>query len=405
MMNKYTRLLIIVFMISIICLGAISPVHADNNINIVDDSLDVHFPGAIVFKIQANSTSDINDIRLHYVVKRVNYTKVISEAWPIFLPSTNVDTQWTWDMRYSLLPPGTEIDYWWSLENKNGNSVTTGQKTIFFNDNTHSWKKISSKNITIYWYDGDNDFADKLITAAVEALNKLENDTGVKLEQQAEIYVYSSADDLHKSMIFPDEWTGGVAYSEFGKIIITISPSNVQNDIVGLAHELGHLVVHQIVFSSYGSLLPFWLDEGLAVHAQPAMDSYYPVILKYSLDKNLLISIRSLCSSFSAIPEQAYLSYAESQSIVGYLINEFGRDKILSLLIKFKQGTTCDDALQQVYGFNMQKLESRWIDWLKASYEKQSPVAMEEIKPEQETALILPDFVYLSFNRITVFQS
>ena len=71
-----------------------------------------------------------------------------------------------------------------------------------------------------------------------------------------------------------------------------------------------------------------------------------------------MISVRSLSSPFSAIPEQAYISYAESNSIVTFLIQKYGKDKMVQLLNVFHQGSGYDDALKQVYGFDQDGLDS-----------------------------------------------
>jgi hypothetical protein len=367
-MNKYIRSLMFLFIIAISLLGTISPVFADKDINIVGDDVDIHFPGALVFKIQANSDTAITEIRLNYTVKRMDFAYVISEAWPNFVPSTNVDTQWIWDMRYSVLPPGAEVKYWWLLKNQNGDSIKTDVKTVIFEDTTHTWKKITSKNINILWYEGDNDFAAELMAAAIDSLDRLYEDTGARLEDPIQVFIYADSTGLQQSMISPREWTGGVARTEYGVIAIGISPNDLEWGENAMAHELGHLAVHQITFSPYGVNLPTWLDEGLAMHAEFSQDSYSGMVLQSALNSNSLISLRSLCSPFSALGEAAYLSYAESNSVVEYLIEEYGRDKILSLLLTFKEGSTYDDALQEVYGFNMEELESRWINSLKTTY-------------------------------------
>ena len=54
---------------------------------------------------------------------------------------------------------------------------------------------------------------------------------------------------------------------------------------------------------------------------------------------NTLISVRSLSSPFSAYPDKANLSYAESYSIVTLFDQPIGSDKMLQLLNTFKQGT------------------------------------------------------------------
>jgi hypothetical protein len=369
-MKNYIRLLLIIFILCLGTIGTVSPVKADDGITIKNNSVDIHFPGAMVFKIKADSNSEITDIRLHYVVNRMNFAETVSEAWPIFTPSTSVDTQWIWDMRYSLLPPETEIEYWWAIKNEDGDEEITDARIVLFNDNNHNWKKISSNNLNIYWYEGDEDFANETMKWATKALDRLAKDTGARLEEPIQIFLYADSEDLLQSMIFPREWTGGVAHTEFNKITI-IMPDLQEWSVNALAHELGHLAVHQITFSPYGVDLPLWLDEGLAMHAQFSQESYLQSLLKAALDNSVLISLRTLCSPFSAISQRAAISYAESLSVVDYLITEYGRDKIFDLLLTFKEGSTYDEALRHVYGFDLDELEVKWINWLRTQYDEQ----------------------------------
>ena len=177
------------------------------------------------------------------------------------------------------------------------------------------------------------------------------------------IYIYASAGDLQGAMIFPREWTGGVAFTEFGTIAIGISPNQLDWGKKALVHELTHLVVHQATFSPYGEL-PTWLDEGLAMYNEGELDPYFRAYLGKAISEGKLISVRSLCSPFSAEPEKAYLSYAQSYSLVEYLLRNYGENKMLNLLTLFKEGDTYDGALTQVYGFDIDGLDSHWRETL-----------------------------------------
>ena len=59
-------------------------------------------------------------------------------------------------------------------------------------------------------------------------------------------------------------------------------------------------------------------------------------------------------------PAGATLAYAESASIVSFLVEEFGWEKMRQLLAAFKDGATNDDALKQAYSFDVNGLELRW---------------------------------------------
>jgi hypothetical protein len=45
---------------------------------------------------------------------------------------------------------------------------------------------------------------------------------------------------------------------------------------------------------------------------------------------------------------------------VEYLLDNYGQDKMLDLLALLKQGSTYDEALTEVYGFDMDGLDARW---------------------------------------------
>lgn len=377
------------------------PVFAENAVSILDDSVDIYFPGALVFKLKAISNDELIDIRLNYTVNKMNFAPVISEAWPSFSPSSNIDTQWIWDMRRSSLPPGAEIEYWWNIKQKGDLEYKTQAKKISFNDNNHSWRSITSSNLTILWYDGDSKFAEELLASAKDSLDRLTKDTGAALEEPIKIYIYSSSRDLQQSMISPREWTGGVAFTNFGIIAIGINPNNLEWGKNALAHELGHAAVHQITYSPYARSLPTWLDEGLAMHAEISKDPYITSILRKAVDNNSLLSLRSLCSPFSAITQEALLSYAQSQSVVEYMIQEYGRDKMLSLLITFKEGSSYDEALMKVYGFDLNGLENQWIKSL-----KMKPFAKIDFSEKSTISYSAFDILNLTkhFNTIALFQ-
>jgi hypothetical protein len=124
------------------------------------------------------------------------------------------------------------------------------------------------------------------------------------------------------------------------------------------------MVTHQITYSPYGYVLPTWLDEGLAMYAEGKPDPYLESVLEKAIEQNNLISVRSLASPFSAIPEEAYLSYGESHSIVAFLIQNYGSEKMLQLLNLFKDGRTYDEALVQVYGFDEDGLDTLWQQYI-----------------------------------------
>jgi hypothetical protein len=354
--------------------------HAQDGISLLDSSAQIFFPSALAFNIKAQSQNNIIKLRMHYQVDRMNYAPVTDEAWPEFTPSTKVQTQWVWDMRKASLPAGATVTYWWTIEDTSGDRLTTPSQKVRFDDLRYNWQKVTSGQISLFWYKGNQDFVDQLMAACQQALDRLAQDTGVYLKQPVNLYIYATTEDLRGAMVFPQEWTGGVAFTEYGIIAIGIPTNELNWGKGALAHELGHMVTHQITFSPYGANLPFWLDEGLAMYAEGEPDAYLESVLQKAIDQNNLISVRSLASPFSAIPEEAYISYAESQSLIRFLIQNYGRDKMLQLLNLFKEGNTYDDALTQVYGFDQDGLDAIWQKYITSPVQSQSKVKFDSLR-------------------------
>jgi len=341
-----------------------SPVAAETGIAVIASDVDVDFPSRAVFTVQAESYVDIVDVRLRYQVDRMNYAEVVSEGWADFTPGTRIEANWVWDMTNAGLPPGSEVAYWWVIEDDDGNRIETSPETMHFDDSRFTWHSLTSSvgegaGMTLSWYTGGDSFARELMNTCEEGLARLTQDIGAYPERPIKIYIYASASDLRGAMVYSQEWTGGVAFTDFGIIAISIPPSQLEWGERALVHELTHLVVHQATFSPYGQL-PLWLDEGLATYSEGELDPDLRPSLNRAISEGTLISVRSLCSPFSAYADKARLSYAQSYSLAEYLLDNYGQDRMLDLLTLFKQGNTYDEALTEVYGFDIAGLDALW---------------------------------------------
>jgi hypothetical protein len=333
-------------------------------LTILDSSAEAEFPTELNFSLSARSDVNITDIRLHYAVDRAGFAQVTSEVYIEFTPATTIDTEWSWDMKKTGgLPPGASVEYWWTVKDASGNKVETTPTWVHFDDDRYSWQSLTEGEVTVYWYEGDQSFAQELMATAQQALAQLAEDTGAYLEKPARLYIYASTEDLLGAMIYPQQWTGGVAFTRYGIMAIGISPGDLDWGKRVIAHELTHLVIHQMTLNPYSDL-PTWLDEGLAMYNEGELALIFVFYLSMAIAEDDLISVRSLSSPFSAYTGEALLSYAESYSLVEFLINNYGQAKMLELLLTFKQGSGYDAALEKVYGFDMDGLDALWRDYI-----------------------------------------
>jgi hypothetical protein len=360
-------------LITLTLLVFLSPslVVAQTGITVIASEVDVNFPSQVAFTIEAESHVDIVDVRIYYQVDKMNYAEVVSEGWADFTPASKVEANWVWDMRNVSLPPGAEVTYWWRIEDAAENEFETSPEVINFDDSRYSWQSLTSTvpqggEMTLFWYKGGDSFARELMDVCEEGLARLTQDIGTYPERPIKIYIYASTGDLQGAMISSNEWSGGVAFTDFSIVAISISLSDLDWGKKALVHELTHLVVRQATFSPYGQL-PLWLDEGLAMYNEGELDPVFRSYLDEAISEDELISVRSLCSPFSAYSEKARLSYAQSYSLVEYLLDNYGQDKMLDLLALLKQGNTYDEALTEVYGFDMDGLDACWRATLASS--------------------------------------
>jgi len=369
------RRLILALLAVLVVFSVLNPLaaQAQSSIAVTRSTVEVKFPLQMIFSLAAKSDANVSDIRLRYSVDQESFAQVISEAYVTFTPGTTVDAQWTMDMRrIGGFPPGTTIHYWWIIKNASGARAETDPAVVVFDDNRYKWQTESEGLVNLYWYSGSRSFADQVMSGAQDALTKLGKDTGAQLKNPIRIYVYASTQDLLGALIFPYEWTGAVTFSQYSSIAIGISAGNLTWGKRAIAHELTHMVTHQVTFNPYNDL-PRWLDEGLAVYSEGLLDVSFSTALRRAVDSNSLMSVRSLSSPFSANSDLAALSYAESFSFVSYLISTYGEDKMHALLDVFSKGSTYDNALQSVYGFDSDGLNSRWLQYVNDLFQTKKP--------------------------------
>ena len=382
-MIKNITVLAIVFCLMLVVLSPIL-VQAETELAVLESSAEAEFPYSLNFKLEAESNVNITDIRLHYWVDRDSFAQVTSEVLIKFVLDTSVAVSWTWDMiKSGGLPPGSIIEYWWTVTDADDNRVETTQFQVQFNDERYTWLSLTEGDITLYWYQGDESFARQIIEAAQEALARLATDTGAHLERPVRVYIYANYQDLKGAMIFPQEWTGGVAYTTHGTVAIGINMGNLEWGKRAVVHELAHLVTHQMTINPY-NYLPMWLNEGLSMYAEGEIEPTFEVYLRQAVLNDTLISVRSLASPFSAYAGQSYLSYAQSRSLVQFLIDSYGQDKIFELLNTFKQGSSYDGALIEVYDFDMDGLDALWRDYIIEQYQ---PATTNVSSPAQAVTL------------------
>ncbi len=325
------------------------------------NELTFNYPETAKFQLSVDHPAEITSIVLEYGNKQQTCGEVVAKAFPQFTPGKQVDTEWTWEMLQSgSLPPGSQLWWRWRITDANGDETVTDTKTATWLDDTHNWKTVQNGDyLRLHYYKGDQSYINMLSQAAADGLKFNETQSGLKADDPIDLYIFANTEDMKDAILYEPSWTGGQAFPEQNIVIIGISPAELDWGKDAIVHELTHVLVGHLTFSCLGDV-PTWLNEGLAVYSEGPLDQGSQNQLDQAISDNTLLSVRSLSGGFSEVSDKAFLSYSESYSLVKFLIETYGQNKMTALLVSLRDGTTIDEALQQTYGFDVDGLEDAW---------------------------------------------
>jgi hypothetical protein len=327
----------------------------------------LNFPESATFRATLTSDADITSVVLEYGNEQETCGEVIAKAFPRLVPGKSVQAEWTWEMRQSgSLPPGAQLWWRWRVTDANGQETISETQTATWLDDDHNWQTINNGDyLQLHWYEGDGAFAADLVNAAGAGLSFNEEQSGLKAEAPIVIYIYANTDDLKEAILYEPSWIGGRAFPDQNIVILGISQDNLEWGRDTIVHELTHVLVGHLTFSCLGDV-PTWLDEGLAMYSEGELDPASQSQLDAAAHADTLLTLRSLSAGFSEDASKAHLSYNQSYSVIKFMIETYGQDRMSSLLLGLRDGQTIDQALMQTYGFNVEGLDAAWRQWIGA---------------------------------------
>ena len=333
-----------------------------NTVQVVANTVQVNFPQDVTFHLEVAENSDVVEAVLIYDVGQVSCLDAVTEV-PVQVEGTSLE--WTWEMvRSGNPPPGATLNWQWELTTSDGTITKTPTETITFLDDRFEWQTVTAPNIRLHWYDGD-EVGPLLLDAAVAGLDQLQNEMGITLSSEVQLFIYGDSDDMRDAVLYIQEWAGGVAFSDYNIILIGVPPRIAESwGKPTVRHELAHLVIGQFGRSCVGGSRPTWLNEGLAVYAEGEPNETIQQDIANGIENNRFEPVRSLNGAFSSHGPEAGIAYSQSYSVVDFLLESYGQEKVQDLLLTLSQGIGYDEALEAVYGFNVDGLELAWRESL-----------------------------------------
>jgi hypothetical protein len=233
------------------------------------------------------------------------------------------------------------------------------------------FKEKTSTHFIVYYEGVPEEFADTVIEYGERYYDTLTEKLGFTRyaywtwDNRAKIYIYADQESYVKATKQP-AWTGGVAAYDQKTIWSFPRESGFFDSL--LPHEIGHIVFREVVGGS--RRVPLWLEEGVASYLEQAKRFGSEKLVVEALEKGTFIPFKDL----NAIDGQELrmrsdvdLFYAESVTLVNFLIGKFGISPFNEFCRKLKEGKSLDDALNYAY-FDIRsaaKLSEVWEDQLR----------------------------------------
>jgi len=232
------------------------------------------------------------------------------------------------------------------------------------------WLEAKSSHFIVYYKDAKESFINRVIEKSEGYYDKIADDLGFRRynfwlwDNRAKIYIYNDADDYQVSTGQP-AWSSGSAIPK-DKIIRTFPGANDFFDRI-LPHEMGHIIFREFVGFD-NNAVPVWLDEGVASLEEGSKYSSANMLVKQAIRNEDFIGLKELAGlNPHLMPDDksVNLFYAESASIAGFLIKEFGKDSFVLFCQNLRDKKDLERSISYVYPFrNIDELSRAWQEHL-----------------------------------------
>ncbi|MCY3732892.1 MAG: peptidase MA family metallohydrolase [Chloroflexi bacterium] len=254
------------------------------------------------------------------------------------------------------IPAGADFQWHWEFVFANGEKFETEPQIWRYEDPRFEWQSMTEGPLEVAWYD-DRGVAQTMLDEGIDALEEISPFLGLDELIPIKVYVWANTEDARQVERIQSE--------RFEESVIT-GGTRVLADLVHIytpsrwviRHELTHVLTKLAGEGPYGDL-PAWLDEGMATLAEGDWLERRGGALQYAINNDIVLSLRSM-ESPSNRPGFVDIFYGQSAAIVLHLISEYGNEKMNELFRAFKEGSSVDDALLEVYGLDRDSLDNEW---------------------------------------------
>ncbi|MFL7794119.1 MAG: peptidase MA family metallohydrolase [Anaerolineae bacterium] len=362
--------------------AAADAIIADDSITVIENTASYIFAQQITFTLEGTSTAQVSEVYLFFATTGGGQTE--TQNVPFEQEGNTVRASYMHDLRLSSLNPSPlnpfdTVTFRWEIEFADGKSYPIDEQQLEYIDNRFAWDQSSDEenHITVHWIEeeGDPKFGQTALDIARVSLQEINAELRAPLPEAITIYIYDTQDNLNAAMILAGrDWVGGQAHPDLGVIVVAIPANDFATSRMErfIPHEITHLLVYQSVTPEGYRYVPEWLDEGLSTANERLPTPEYTLMIEEYRQRGQLIPLRDLCVPFSPDTQAAYLSYAQSGSIVKYIRERYGAQGIRDLLTAYKNGASCTSGVEEALNISIDTLEANWQASLAPQSQSQS---------------------------------
>lgn len=235
-----------------------------------------------------------------------------------------------------------------------------------------SWQEQVSRHFILFYREADHRLADYLMERAEVDYKRIVEDIGI--DPEIDVRIYLAPDKQTYLTLQPEgekthDWSIGAFYPS-RNLILLLSPKAQKghpdlHEI--LAHELTHFVLHTITRKK-GVHLPTWLHEGLALYEARQWNWHYRTVMAQASLSKAFLPLSSLSRGFPAQKRLADRAYAQSISLIAYIINKYGQGALRDIIRNLVEGNPTDTSFYNALGIDIEVFEKKWHAYLRRSY-------------------------------------
>ena len=297
---------------------------------------------------------------------------------------------YTWAPRVSPVV-GTEIEFRFVIRSVDGLVARTAPGSVTYIDGTLPWTLASEGLVEIWYYAGGEAVETDARAGIRAALDILRDSFGAELERPTRLILYADIERMRRDLGGgASPWVGGAAIASLNVTVlhapaVNRDPLDLQATV---AHEITHIVLEHRTENPFGRL-PAWLHEGLATTVEAEINERfaYDDIMARVMAQDDFVSLRGITGSFPADSQAAVNAYAQSNSLVTYIIETWGVEGIADLLEAYAGGVSDDEAVQAALGVSLDELDRAWL----GSHGVESPSFGSLTPPDAAAGVAPPD--------------